>query len=204
MKFYSTCIICFMCLLLPVSGFAGFGDWVGKIRRALKPNKVSEVELTDQVFELDLRQSIRHITGKDLPENATRQDVLEGFREAYIQAAADTRIAPQSDSLYDHYRDYPGAGLYDYYRGLIFRDEWWEVDDFREIMFPILLKEDLVGKHGNPVNLMKWLREARLMGVEGRLSDFTLSSFRKYGISMEDIIIRKNGVIDFKSTVKLN
>ena len=183
MKFYSICMVCIMCLLFPVSGFAGFGDIVKKIGRVFNPHKVSEAMLADLVFELDLRGSIRLITGEDLPETASRQEVLESFREAYIKAAVD-------------------GDYHDHYKKLIF-EKWWVVDDFREVMFPALLSDDLVGKFGNPVNLIKWSREARFVGAEYKLRDFILSSFRRYGISMEDLVIQKNGVINLKPEVEL-
>ncbi len=92
---------------------------------------------------------------------------------------------------------------YDHYKKLIF-EEWWEVDDFREVMFPALLSDDLVGKFGNPVNLIKWSREARFVGAEYKLRDFTLSSFKRCGISMEALVIQKNGVINLKPAFLIN
>ncbi len=99
----------------------------------------------------------------DLPESATKREVFEKFKEAFV-------LARTTDVVEEEYID------------LIF-GKWWDDADFRAVMFDSIdnVHVYILFLHDNPDFLLKWWRQTKDMGIsQAKLLEYTDSMLDTY------------------------
>ena len=125
------------------------------------------------------------------PESLTRHHLpaVKSITHREVSSALEARLIPLGDGsreeVFESFSDFFTKGTKDSheYEPRIF-GLWWLDPDFRRILF-----ESMTEEHIDNVDVFfKWWNEARVVGVESRLKDFTESSLRKMGVSIEEFM----------------
>ena len=104
-------------------------------------------------------------------ESGSREEVFEKFRDLF------TRKKGIMEPLRRDRRIRNG------YKGKVF-GLWWLDPDFRKVIFESMTEEHI----DNVYDFFKWWDEAKATGMESRLKDFTESSLRKVGFSLDEFM----------------
>ena len=104
-------------------------------------------------------------------ESGSREEVYERFRDVFTRKKGVLDLIRRNSKIRNGYK-YKVFGL------------WWLDPDFRRVIF-----ESMTEEHIDSVNvLFKWWDEAKAVGAESRLKDFTESSLKKVGISLDEFM----------------
>ncbi len=164
-------VIC-LCLLFPFNSFAGRIIDFRKIREAYERWTNPSTNLSDDFMvssyanqnpnTIGKLRALLKINGEDfLPEDASRQEVFENFRDVFK-------------------RTDKGTDLHTEYTEVIFSS--WEDVEFRGFILDSITGEDLY----EPDFLLKWWKEAKAVGgVESRLNEYTEASLNRIKTTRE-------------------
>ncbi len=161
MKLFLTSLLC---LLFSFNSFGISLKVIGKkAREFLESKKGSAGNPLDGILSQSSKETYDEfsealgILGWEPPENATKREVFEKFREAFEHARKNNM------DLEDHYAE------------LIF-GKWWEDADFRAVMFGSIdnVHVYILYLHDNVDFLLKWWKQANDMGIsQAKLLEYT-------------------------------
>ena len=159
-------------LLFSFNCFANPANFLKKVRTAIadfmSPAKMDISRSSQHTDTVEYIKATLRFHNDDLfLEDATDQEILDFFRSVF------ERTESKSGPFYN-------TRAHNAYKALVF-STLWKDREFRGFIFDSITKRDLT----EPDYLLKWWEEAKAVGAESRLVEYTVYSLTKFKLKQE-------------------